>query len=108
MPRVDRYTRVTVRQAQYSVPARLIGRQVRVQLAASTVTVFDGPRQVAVHERIVARGGQSLVLDHYLEVLARKPGATALQQARAAGTFTALALVPGPAKWPTMVGSSAT
>jgi hypothetical protein len=51
------------------------------------VTVFDGPRQV------VARGGQSLVLDHYLEVLARKPGAlpgaTALQQARAAGTFTA-------------------
>jgi hypothetical protein len=40
----------------------------------------------------VARGGQSLVLDHYLEVLARKPGAlpgaTALAQARAAGSFT--------------------
>jgi hypothetical protein len=34
-----------------------------------------------------------LVLDHYLEVLRRKPGAlpgaTALAQARAAGTFTA-------------------
>jgi hypothetical protein len=91
-PRVDRYGRVTVRQAQYSVPARLIGRQVRVQLGASTVTVFDGPRQVALHERVIARGGQSLILDHYLEVLARKPGAlpgaTALQQARAAGTFT--------------------
>jgi hypothetical protein len=91
-PRVDRYARVTVRQAQYSVPARLIGRQVRVQLGASSVTVFDGSRRVALHERIVARGGQSLVLDHYLEVLARKPGAlpgaTALQQARAAGTFT--------------------
>jgi hypothetical protein len=31
IPRVDRYARVTVRQCQYSVPARLIGRRVRVQ-----------------------------------------------------------------------------
>jgi len=31
-PRVDRYARVTVRQCQYSVPARLIGRRVRVSL----------------------------------------------------------------------------
>jgi hypothetical protein len=82
-PRVDRYARVTVRQAQYSVPARLIGRQVRVQLGASSMTVFEGPRQIAVHERVVARGGQSLVLDHYLEVLARKPGALPGATARA-------------------------
>lgn len=64
----------------------------KVRLGASTVTIFDKGRQVAVHERIVARGGQSLILDHYLEVLQRKPGAlpgaTALQQARAAGSFT--------------------
>ena len=91
-PRVDRYARVTVRQALYSVPVRLIGRTVRVHLGASTVTIFDGHRQVARHERVVARGGQSLDLDHYLEVLRRKPGAlpgaTALQQARTAGIFT--------------------
>jgi hypothetical protein len=92
-PRVDRYARVTVRQCQYSVPARLIGHRVRVQLGASTVIVFDGRAQVARHERCTERGGQVLVLDHYLEVLARKPGAlpgaTALEQARRAGTFTA-------------------
>ena len=91
-PRVDRYARVTVRQALYSVPAKLIGRQVTVRLGASMVTIFDKRRQVAQHERITARGGQSLILDHYLEVLVRKPGAlpgaTALQQARAVGTFT--------------------
>jgi hypothetical protein len=55
--------------------------------------VFDGRRQVARHERATVRGSQTLVLDHYLEVLVRKPGAlpgaTALVQARAAGTFTA-------------------
>lgn len=41
----------------------------------------------------MARHGQSVDLDHYLEVLKTKPGAlpgsTALAQARAAGTFTA-------------------
>ena len=41
-----------------------------------------------------------LDLDHYLEVLARKPGAlpgaTALVQARAAGTFTAATRRSGP------------
>jgi hypothetical protein len=92
-PRVDRHARVTVRQCQYSVPARLIGRRVRVLLRATEVLVFDGRRQVAVHARATVRGSQTLLLDHYLEVLARKPGAlpgaTALAQARASGAFTA-------------------
>ena len=92
-PRVDRYAQVSVRQCVYSVPARLIGRRLRVELSASELVVFDGARPVARHERVVARGGRVLVLDHYLEVLLRKPGAlpgsTALAQARAAGTFTA-------------------
>jgi transposase len=91
-PRVDRHARVTVRQCLYSVPASLIGRTVRVELGAAQVRIFDRSRQVATHERVVARGGQSLVLDHYLEVLARKPGAlpgaTALAQARTSGAFT--------------------
>src|SRR4029077_10264744 len=91
-PRVDRYARVTVRQRHYSVPARFIGRRVRVQLGASTVTAFDGRTVIARHERLIVKGGQSLTLDHYLEVLQRKPGAlpgaTALVQARASGVFT--------------------
>jgi transposase len=91
--RVDRHARITVRQCQYSVPARLIGQRVRVLLRATGLLVFDGRRQVAVRERATVRGTQTLVLDHYLEVLARKPGAlpgaTALAQARAAGSFSA-------------------
>ena len=57
-PRVDRYARVTVRQCHYSVPAKLIGRRVRVLLRATEVLVFDGARQVAVHPRATARGGE--------------------------------------------------
>ena len=92
-PRVDRYARISVRQCHYSVPARLIGRRVRAVLRASQLLVFDGRTQVACHERAAARGSQQLQLDHYLEVLVRKPGAlpgaTALAQARKAKTFTA-------------------
>jgi transposase len=92
-PRVDRYARITVRQAYYSVPARLIGRRVRVLLGASELVVFDGRAEVARHARSVRKGSETLLLDHYLEVLLRKPGAlagsTALAQARAQGTFTA-------------------
>jgi hypothetical protein len=92
-PRVDRYAQVTVRQCRYSVPARLIGHRVRVVLCASELLVFEGRHEVARHERATVRGSQSLNLDHYLEVLVRKPGAlpgaTALVQARAFGVFTA-------------------
>jgi len=92
-PRVDRHARITVRQCYYSVPAGLIGRQVRVSLRASELVIFDGRREIARHPRSVRKGSQTLLLDHYLEVLVRKPGAlpgaTALVQARAAGTFTA-------------------
>ena len=74
-PRVDRYSQVTVRTNRYSVPVRLVGRQVRVQLHASHLVVYDGREQVAWHERLMAKAGSRLDLDHYLEALVRKPGA---------------------------------
>jgi hypothetical protein len=91
-PRVDRYGQITVRCCRYSVPVQLIGRQVRVVLRSSELIVYDRREQVARHPRLTARGAERLVLDHYLEALMRKPGAmpgsTALDQARADGTFT--------------------
>lgn len=92
-PRVDRYAQVMVRCNQYSVPARFIGHRLWVKLSASAVTVYDRTAVVARHQRSVGKGAKVLDLDHYLEVLYRKPGAlpgaTALAQARAAKRFTA-------------------
>jgi transposase len=91
--RVDSRARVCVRQNYYSVPARYAGRRLPVRLSATAVEVLDGPQVVARHERTAGKYAEILVLDHYLEVLRRKPGAlpgaSALAQARAAGTFTA-------------------
>jgi hypothetical protein len=91
-PRVDRYARVGVGKCRYSVPAYLIESRVRVRLSANELRVFDGSTTVAAHPRLIAAGDEHLELDHYLEILLRKPGAlpgsTALAQARAAGAFT--------------------
>jgi transposase len=90
--RVDHKARICVRQAYYSVPAGLVGRRVRVRLGATHLEVLDGTRQLARHPRSPHKQTETLVLDHYLEVLVRKPGAlpgaTALVQARACGAFT--------------------
>jgi hypothetical protein len=91
-PRVDRYARVSVGKCRYSAPARLIGSRVRVMLSANELRIFDGSALAAVHPRLIAAGDEHLELDHYLEILVRKPGAlpgsAALAQARAAGVFT--------------------
>jgi hypothetical protein len=91
-PRVDRYAQVMVRCNQYSVPARFIGHRLRVKLSASVVTVYDKNTVVARHQRAIGKGVKMLELDHYLEILQRKPGAlpgaTALAQARAIGVFS--------------------
>ena len=90
--RVDAKARVCVRQSYYSVPARLAGRRVETRLGASTVVIRAEGRVVAEHVRSLHKGSEDLLLDHYLEVLGRKPGAlagaTALASARASGAFT--------------------
>ena len=91
--RVDNRSRVCVRQSWYSVPARYVGRRVDVRLGADRVDVIDGAVVVASHPRAAFKGVETLVLDHYLEVLIRKPGAllnaTALARATASGAFSA-------------------
>jgi transposase len=90
--RVDAKARICVRQSYYSVPARLAGRRVEAGLGASTVIVWAEGRVVAEHPRSLHKGTEDLVLDHYLEILVRKPGAmagaTALAAARTNGAFT--------------------
>jgi len=93
-PRADRYARVSIGKCRYSVPARLIGSRVRAVLSANELRIFDGSALAAAHPRLAAAGAEHLELDHYLEILARKPGAlpgsSALAQARAAGVFTSV------------------
>lgn len=86
---VDRKSRVVVRTNRYSVPVALVGRSVQARVSAQQVKLYYAGQCVAKHERSYGRYQDRLQLDHYLEVLQRKPGALAgslaLAQMRAEG-----------------------
>jgi transposase len=92
-PRVDSKALVTVRQNQYSVPVALAGLRIAARVGAREVELLHDGRVVARHERLEGRFGVSAKLDHYLELLALKPGALArslaLRQERERGAWPA-------------------
>lgn len=81
---------VRVRTNSYSVPVPA-GRTVEARVTASRVELLYGGRTVADHERCYGRCQEVLNLEHYLDVLERKPGALAgskpLAQWRAVGRW---------------------
>jgi transposase len=89
--RVNQKSMVTVRRNHYSVPVRLVGLRVLVRVGAREITVWHDGRELARHPRV--RGSQlcSARLDHYLELLQKKPGALehslALRQEREQGRW---------------------
>jgi hypothetical protein len=89
--RVDSKALVTVRQNRYSVPVALAGLRVTARIGAGEVRVWHRDREVARHERLHGKHGTRALLDHYLELLARKPGGLArslpLAQERDRGTW---------------------
>ena len=56
-------------------PVRLVGLKLRVRVGAREITVLHDGREVARHQRLRGSQLRSAQLDHYLELLARKPGA---------------------------------
>ena len=74
----------------YSAPLKP-GTQVQAKVYASIVELWHDGRCVARHERCYSRQQQVLDLEHYLDVLTRKPGALAgsrpLEQQRRAGLW---------------------
>jgi hypothetical protein len=89
--RVDAKALITVRQNRYSVPVALAGLRVDARIDAGEITISHRGAVVARHERLHGRFGTSAQLDHYLELLARKPGglerSLPLAQERERGTW---------------------
>jgi transposase len=73
-PRVDGLGCVRVRTNLYSLPAPP-GKTVEARIYPSHIELRDEGRLIARHERCYERHQQVLDLEHYLDVLERKPGA---------------------------------
>ena len=88
---MDSKSLVTIKQNRYSVPVRLAGLRVHSRVGAREIELHHGGELVARHERLQGRYGVCASLDHYLELLARKPGALAgslaLSQERERGSW---------------------
>jgi hypothetical protein len=89
-PTVDGKSCVKVRTNWYSTPLPP-GMRVRARLLPAYVEIWHERELVARHERSFERYRQVLDLEHYLDVLERKPGALAgsrpLQQWRESGRW---------------------
>lgn len=75
--RVSSRSFIRVKNVSYSVPARLIGHRVRVQVTEKEVRVYAGREPICTMPR--AFGQQPAVIDfrHVIQELVRKPGAFA-------------------------------
>ena len=91
-PRVDGAGCVRVKTNPYSVPAA-VGTAIEAKLGSAHVELWADGQCLARHERSYVRFAPVLDLEHYLDVLARKPGAlagsTPLAQCRARGLWPA-------------------
>ncbi len=89
-PTVNGFGCVKVLTNAYSVPLPA-GMQVQAKVYAAMVELWHEGRCIARHERCYRRRQQILELEHYLDVLHRKPGALAgskpLEQRRQAGLW---------------------
>jgi transposase len=92
-PRIDSKALATVRTNRYSVPASLAGLKIRARIGAGEISFWHDGKQVARHERLHGHHQISAKLDHYLDLLTRKPGALArslaLRQQRDRGDWPA-------------------
>ena len=80
--KVRRWSTIQVAGRSYSVPSRLIGREVQIRLYADWVEVYYKGHFVERMERVRGDGEVNVNYHHVINSLVRKPGAFALYRFR--------------------------
>ena len=98
-PQVNQSGCVKVLTNFYSTPLP-VGTTVEAKVYSAYVEIWHEGHCVARHERCYERHQKVLELEHYLDVLEKKPGAlagsTALEQCRAQGRWPPVMTASGP------------
>lgn len=66
---------VRFQDVKYSVPKAFAGKEVTLRIFPFNITIFYHGQEVYKHIRPIKRQEHQLILDHYLEILERKPRA---------------------------------
>jgi transposase len=72
---VDKYSFVRIDNSFYSVPDYLVGHTLTIKTYPEEVIVFSGMSEVCRHRRLAGNSRYSVDIFHYLDTLAKKPGA---------------------------------
>ena len=73
--KVDKYATVMVDKNRYSVPTAYAYCSVRVVLYVDEVEIFYGSKKIASHGRLYGNNKWSLLPEHYLELILKRPQA---------------------------------
>ena len=73
--RVSSTCLVSVQRNRYSVPCEFAGQRVSTHLYPNRVSIVAGDAVVASHDRLTERGETCYDWQHYIPLVARKPGA---------------------------------
>lgn len=85
--KADDFSLVRFDSNRYSVPVRYAGREVTVKGSGNSVCIIFRGEDIAVWERDYSRGAVHYRLEHYIELLERKPRSIAYSHpARSART----------------------
>ena len=72
---VDNYCTVQLKDSHYSVPAKYVGRGLRIRAYWNRLEITDGLTVVAKHPRTYQKDEYVLLPEHYLDLLERRPHA---------------------------------
>jgi transposase len=72
---VNCYQLVEIYKHFYSVPEKFVNSHVRVAIGAFNIEIYNKEELIHEHPRMFVPGSDSLLLDHYLDQLRKKPGA---------------------------------
>ncbi len=73
--RVDKTSFVKIMHNSYSVPEYLVGRLVIAKIYLDRISIYANHELVCTHNRILEKGKTSADIRHFLNTLAKKPGA---------------------------------
>jgi len=73
--KVDKYATVVVDKNRYSVPSSYAHFKVSTILHVDSVEIFYGSKKIASHNRLYGNNKWSLLPEHYLELIAKRPQA---------------------------------
>ncbi len=72
---INNFQQFTYQDHAYSTPERFVGAKLKAYITVDEINVYDADKLIATHPRKFLTGEDSLLLDHYLDQLVKKPGA---------------------------------